>query len=83
MGIGKQQARRGGGCDGASRIMAVELDFWHIMKNSATMKEKVIAKGSVVGSICSDTCNNALLLPKKYCGVDVKLGSWRLSEVPF
>eukprot|EP00957_Ditylum_brightwellii_P133808 10202241-Ditylum_brightwellii.AAC.1 len=47
------------------------------MKNSATMKEKVIAKGSMVGLIRSDTCNNALLLPKKYCGVDAKSGSGR------
>ena len=60
-----------------------ELDFWHIMENGATMKEKVIAKGSVVGLICSDTGNNALLLLDKYCGVDAKSGSWRWAKVPF
>eukprot|EP00957_Ditylum_brightwellii_P089835 6841291-Ditylum_brightwellii.AAC.1 len=38
-----------------------------------------MAKGSVVGLIRSDTCNDALLLPEKYCGVDAKLGSWRWS----
>eukprot|EP00957_Ditylum_brightwellii_P170007 12940099-Ditylum_brightwellii.AAC.1 len=61
--------------------MAAELDFWHITKNGATMKEKVIAKGFVVGLICSDTSNDALLLPEKYCGVDAKSGSWRWSEL--
>eukprot|EP00957_Ditylum_brightwellii_P164097 12494343-Ditylum_brightwellii.AAC.1 len=35
--------------------MVAELDFWHIMKNGVTMKEKVIAKESMVGSIRSDT----------------------------
>eukprot|EP00957_Ditylum_brightwellii_P090513 6892570-Ditylum_brightwellii.AAC.1 len=59
------------------------LDFWHIMENGATMKEKVIAKGSVVELICSDTSNNALLLPEKYCGVDAKSGSGRWAKVPF
>eukprot|EP00957_Ditylum_brightwellii_P001682 130229-Ditylum_brightwellii.AAC.2 len=63
--------------------MAAELDFWHIMKNGATMKEKVIAKRSVVGSIRSETGDDALLLPKKYCGVDAKSGSGRWAKVPF
>eukprot|EP00957_Ditylum_brightwellii_P005155 392321-Ditylum_brightwellii.AAC.1 len=63
--------------------MAAELDFWHIMENCAAMKEKVVTKGSVVGSICSDTGNNALLLPKKHCGVDTKTGSGRWAKVPF
>eukprot|EP00957_Ditylum_brightwellii_P005246 400332-Ditylum_brightwellii.AAC.1 len=45
------------------------------------MKEKVITKGSAVGSIRSDTGNGALLLPKKDCGVDAELGSGSADEV--
>ena len=80
---GERRAKKGGLWDGASRIMAAELDFWHIMENGATMKEKVITKGSVVGLICSDTSNNAILLPEKHCGVDAKSGSGRWMKVPF
>eukprot|EP00957_Ditylum_brightwellii_P017608 1326803-Ditylum_brightwellii.AAC.1 len=35
---GERRARRGGLWDGASWIMAAELNFWHIMENCAAMK---------------------------------------------